>query len=316
MGRVVISKPSRSFLPPNVSTFRPINSADKLAGRSPSLLRPNNSQLVDRGPAKSYLCRVRLRVRPQPPPLAFSPSILRRGGRFMRSIRLSLLEVRSRRSPRPIITPFPGFPHPSAGQSPRPPSLLPLPLCVCKRTRPGRETKTRRDTRGRGKSVPWRPARGGWGGISIRSVSLPGWGGEVEGEVDDRRDPPRQIEINFTRITRRVACIYIHIYVFRFARILLSSLSLSSSPFIACCFRRLILGSIRFESEVEGGRIRVEGKWAWRGVGRSAVVVGLSGKIYLLGDLTKVVFVICIDLYLCARGLLGIYNIGRGNGNN
>lgn len=232
VGRVVISKPSRSFLPPNVSTFRPINSADKLAGRSPSLLRPNNSQLVDRGPAKSYLCRIRLRVRPQPPPLAFSPSILRRGGRFMRSIRLSLLEVRSRRSPRPIITPFPGFPHPSAGQSPRPPSLLPLPLCVCKRTRPGREeTKARRDTRGRGKSVPWRPARGGWGGISIRSV----W--EVEGEVDDRRDPPRQIEINFTRITRRVACIYIHIYVFRFARILLSSLSLSLlQPFYCLLF--------------------------------------------------------------------------------
>lgn len=156
----------------------------------------------------------------------------------MRSIRLSLLEVRSRRSPRPIITPFPGFPHPSAGQSPRPSPLLPLPLCVCKRTRPGREeTKARRDTRGRGKSVPWRPARGGWGGISIRSVSLPGWGGEVEGEVDDRRDPPRQIEINFTRITRRVACIYIHIYVFRFARILLSSLSLSLlQPFYCLLF--------------------------------------------------------------------------------
>lgn len=230
----------------------------------------------------------------------------------MRSIRLSLLEVRSRRSPRPIITPFPGFPHPSAGQSPRPSPLLPLPLCVCKRTRPGREeTKARRDTRGRGKSVPWRPARGGWGGISIRSV----W--EVEGEVDDRRDPPRQIEINFTRITRRVACIYIHIYVFRFARILLSSLSLSLlQPFYCLLFSSVDprLDSIRVRGW--GGRIRVEGKWAWRGVGRSAVVVGLSGKIYLLGDLTKVVFVICIDLYLCARGLLGIYNIGRGNGNN
>lgn len=136
----------------------------------------------------------------------------------------------------------------------------------------------------------------------------------MEGEVDDRRDPPRQIEINFTRITRRVACIYIHIYVFRFARILLSSLSLSSSPFIACCFRRLILGSIRFEFEVEGGGYVSRENGLGEGWGEGAVVVGLSGKIYLLGDLTKVVFVICIDLYLCARGLLGIYNIGGGDG--
>lgn len=113
------------------------------------------------------------------------------------------------------------------------------------------------------------------------------------------------------------SCVYIHIYVFRFARILLSSLSLSLSllqPFYCLLFSSVDprLDSIRVRGW--GGRIRVEGKWAWRGVGRSAVVVGLSGKIYLLGDLTKVVFVICIDLYLCARGLLGIYNIGGGDG--
>lgn len=104
------------------------------------------------------------------------------------------------------------------------------------------------------------------------------------GEVDDRRDPPRQIEINFTRITRRAAYISIR-----------SNFIELSSPFIACCFRRLILGSFDSSPEVDrqGEGIRVEGKWGW---GRSVVVVVRPGRFIYWenGDLTRVVFVIRI----------------------
>lgn len=150
------------------------------------------------------------------------------------SLRIPASNNHSEPVPPPVRQPIPS-PRPSA--SPRRIGA-----------RPGRETR-RGGTRARPRKIgPVATVADPSGGISIRSI--PPVGGEEgrgkgEGEgVDDRRgDPPRQIEINFTRITRRAAYI-------RFARILLSSQPI----FIACCFRRLILG---FESRFESRLIEV-----------------------------------------------------------
>lgn len=185
----------------------------------------------------------------------------------MRSIRLSLLEVRSRRSPRPIITPFPGFPHPSAGQSPRPSSLLPLPLCVCKRTRPGARKRRRGGTRAaeENRSRGDRLAGGGGNFHPFRLSPRLGRRGGGGGRWSPR---PSTANRNKFHADHATSCVYIYTYICISIRSNFIELSLSLSllqPFYCLLFSSVDprLDSIRVRGW--GGRIRVEGKWAWRG---------------------------------------------------
>lgn len=119
-------------------------------------------------------------------------------------------------------------------RSPTRPSANPSPLAPpCRRTaRPRNEA--RRDTRGRGKSVPWRRPRPG--GISIRSVSPPGGrGGSGGGRWSPR---PSTANRNKFHADHATSCVYFDSLEFYWAL----------QPFYCLLFSSVDPRLIRFES--------------------------------------------------------------------